>query len=288
MSAARVLLLSGLAALALAFAFDERLPTRRVLLPALHAEPAQSAVVQPAFMVQAGGVDYRIAPQADYDIAGLVVSRHDTSTWWNWIHAASNDHLNVADLCMVWGANAAEGAYEKMSFSSGQFVCYVKGDDPSAFRADYLRALSNNHLLTDSLAVARTLRDVRIGDQVRLRGQLVHYSHNAGFAFMRGTSLTREDTRQRRMRNAVRARRGSAAPGARMAALALWAGRAAASRWPASLVRRAAPAPVLNAAAPETARRDAGAWPTPARCAFAQRGLHRRAMLHSSCPWGTP
>lgn len=194
MSAARVLLLLGLAAVALAFAFDERLPTRRVLLPALHAEPAQSAVVQPAFMVQAGGVEYRIAPQADYDIAGLVVSRHDTSTWWNWIHAASNDHLNVADLCMVWGANAAEGAYEKMSFSSGQFVCYVKGDDPSAFRADYLRALSNNHLLTDSLAVARRLRDVRIGDQVRLRGQLVSYSHDAGFAFMRGTSLTREDT----------------------------------------------------------------------------------------------
>ncbi len=109
-------------------------------------------------------------------------------------HAANNDHLNVADLCMVWGANAAEGAYEKMPFSSGQFVCYVKGDDPSAFRADYLRALSNNHLLTDSPAVARKLRNLRIGDQVRLRGQLVNYSHNAGFAFTRGTSLSREDT----------------------------------------------------------------------------------------------
>ena len=29
---------------------------------------------------------------------------------------------------------------------------------------------------------------------MRLRGQLVSYSHNAGFAFTRGTSTTRDDT----------------------------------------------------------------------------------------------
>ncbi|WP_077002595.1 hypothetical protein [Variovorax sp. KK3] len=194
MSSARVLMVSGLAALAIGFLLEGRLPARQTLLPALHADPAQTMVERPAFMVRAGGVDYRIAPLADYDITGLVVSRHDTSSWWNWIHAASNDHLNVADLCMIWGANAADGAYEKMSFSSGQFVCYVEGKDPAAFRPEYLRALSNNHLLTDNPAVARRLRSLRIGDQIRLRGQLASYSHNAGFAFTRGTSLVREDT----------------------------------------------------------------------------------------------
>ncbi|VTU26314.1 hypothetical protein RA8CHR_03316 [Variovorax sp. RA8] len=193
-SAARTLLLLGAAALALGFAFDARLPARPLLLPATHADPVQTAAAQPAFATHVGGVDYRIAPAADYDIAGLVVSRHDAEAWWDWIHAASNDHLNVVDLCLIWGANAADGAYEKMSFSSGQFVCYVSSKDASVWRPEYLRSLSNNHLLTDSAAVARRLRGLRVGDQVRLRGQLASYSHDAGFAFTRGTSLTREDT----------------------------------------------------------------------------------------------
>ena len=57
-----------------------------------------------------------------------------------------------------------------------------------------MRALSNNHLLADRPAIAAKLRDVRIGDQVRIRGMLAEYSHNHGFAFKRGTSLTRDDT----------------------------------------------------------------------------------------------
>ena len=33
-----------------------------------------------------------------------------------------------------------------------------------------------------------------MGDQVRLTGDLASYSHDAGFAFTRGTSTVREDT----------------------------------------------------------------------------------------------
>ena len=194
MSLARLLLVGGTAALALGIAFDGHLPRADELLPALSDEPLQRAVAAPAFQAHAGQVDYRIAPVADYEITGLVVSRHDADTWWDWIHRASNDHLNVVDLCMVWGANAADGAYEKMSFSSGQFVCYYSSRDDTAWQPQYTRALSNNHLLTEDAHIARQLRNLRIGDQVRIGGQLASYSHDAGFAFTRGTSLTREDT----------------------------------------------------------------------------------------------
>ena len=57
-----------------------------------------------------------------------------------------------------------------------------------------MRALSNNHLLADRPSIVAKLRDVHIGDQVRIRGRLSQYAHNHGFAFMRGTSLTRDDT----------------------------------------------------------------------------------------------
>jgi hypothetical protein len=57
-----------------------------------------------------------------------------------------------------------------------------------------MRALANNHLLADRPSIVARLRSVRIGDQVRIRGALAEYSHNHGFAFTRGTSVTRDDT----------------------------------------------------------------------------------------------
>lgn len=193
-SQASALLIAGAMATALGLAFAGKLPARARLAPSIATEPLQTPPPSgAAFTAHRGGVDYTVRPLADYEIHGLVVSRHHTDAWWDWIHAASNDHLNVVDLCVVWGANAADGAYEKMKFSSGQFVCYVSTDDSSVWQPRYVRALSNNHLLTDNARIARALRNVRVGDQIRLSGQLVEYSHQHGFAFTRGTSLTRDD-----------------------------------------------------------------------------------------------
>ncbi len=189
-----LLMTAACAAMAVGWMADGTLPARGRLAPALTGEPLQTPTAQAPFAVSAGGVRYQIKPVFDYDISGLVVSLHHSDTWWDWIHAASNDHLNVVDLCVVWGANAKAGAYKKMKFSSGQFVCYVSTSDPIAWQTQYVRALSNNHLLTDSPRIARQLSGLRVGDQIRLRGQLAEYSHHAGFAFTRGTSTTRDDT----------------------------------------------------------------------------------------------
>ncbi|MDR7377884.1 hypothetical protein J2X19_002563 [Rhodoferax ferrireducens] len=191
---AHTLLLAGLAGIATGWWTQGSLPAHQRLAPATLAEPLQTATSSAAFTARVGQVDYRITPRYDYELSGLVVSRHDSAAWWDWIHAASNDHLNVVDLCVVWGANAAAGAYERMAFSSGQFVCYFSTDDDATWRPDYVRALSNNHLLTDSPRIARQLRGMQVGDQIRLRGSLVEYAHNAGFAFFRGTSTSRDDT----------------------------------------------------------------------------------------------
>ena len=146
---ATTLLFAGAVAIALGLWFAGNLPARERLIRSIATEPLQTPAPSGAeFAAHRGGVDYTVRPLADYEIHGLVVSRHDSDAWWDWIHAASNDHLNVVDLCVVWGANAADGAYEKMKFSSGQFVCYVSTNDSSAWQPQYIRALSNNHLLT--------------------------------------------------------------------------------------------------------------------------------------------
>ncbi len=53
--------------------------------------------------------------------------------------------------------------------------------------------LSNNHLLTDDPAINDVIMDARVGDRVRLKGQLASY-RNLGNGFFRDTSTVRDDT----------------------------------------------------------------------------------------------
>lgn len=194
MSLARLMGLIGLALVAVGLGFCGRLPPPQALDTAVREEPKQTPTRVAPFSVGAGGVEYRIAPEFDYDIAGLVVSRHDSETWWDTIHADSNDHLNVADLCLVWGTNAADGAYRHMRFHNAQFTCYYAYAGDAPVTKAHVRAVSNNHLLTADRATARAIRGLRVGDQVRLRGQLASYSHTSGLVFHRGTSTSRDDS----------------------------------------------------------------------------------------------
>jgi len=189
-----LLMLCGSVLLALSLWRSESLPEADQLDPLLQNEPVQYPVYLPPFQATAGGVTYTIKPLAQYELWGLVVSQHDTSTWWNWIHAAWNDHLNVMDLCVVFAENAERGAYKGLDYSSGQFQCVVQTHSDRLWQAFSMRALANNHLLADDKALVRRLRGVRVGDQVHLTGYLSEYSHQVGGGFQRGTSLTRDDT----------------------------------------------------------------------------------------------
>lgn len=185
---------TGAVLLAASLLLRDALPGPAELRPELRLEPLQSPTQATPFQTAVDGVSYTVKPIADYEIWGLVVSNHDTTAWWDWIHKASNDHLNVVDLCVVFAENVTSGGYVGLDYSSGQFVCYVQTSSAAAFQRFSMRALSNNHLLADRRSIIARLRDVRIGDQVRIRGWLSEYAHNHGFAFTRGTSLTREDS----------------------------------------------------------------------------------------------
>jgi hypothetical protein len=134
-------------------------------------------------------------PVASYDIKGLVVSEHDSKTWWDYVHKASGDFINTNDVCVVWGADAVSGIYREMSFSNSEWSCdfsYPKGPDANLFQAD---GLSTNHLLTERPVTARALRNVRVGDQIRIKGYLVNYANSKRAPEQyRISSTTRTDT----------------------------------------------------------------------------------------------
>jgi len=187
-------LLAGFLLTATAWWERDELPEPRALRGELREDPLQVAVQRAPFQTTVGGVTYSVRPLYSYDISGLVVSMHDSDSWWDWIHKAWNDRLNVVDLCVIYGENARSGGYLGLNYSSGEFVCNVSTSSTERWQAFSMPALSNNHLLADSPALASRLRQVRVGDQVRIRGYLAEYSHSHGFAFFRGTSTTRLDT----------------------------------------------------------------------------------------------
>lgn len=189
------MLAAGFGLLIAALWLRHDLPAPNRLLDDLRQEPEQVQVREAPFNTTVGGVTYTIKPLFSYELHGLVVSMHDSSTWWDYLHREWNDHLNVVDFCVIWGNNASSGAYRGIEFSSGQFTCNFRTSSAAVFEAFNMAGISNNHLLTDEALIAKKLRSVRIGDQVRFRGWLAEYSHNhGGQPFQRGTSTVRTDT----------------------------------------------------------------------------------------------
>lgn len=173
---------------------SEMLPPPSALKAALFNEPVQRPDQTAPFQVVSHQITYTISPLFSYDLSGLVVSKHNADSWWDYIHRESNDHINVTDLCVIWGNNARNGAYQEFTFFNQQFTCNIETRSEAAYAAFDQTAVSNNHLLTVDKRLARLMRNVRVGDQVHFRGYLAVYSHHQGFAFRRGTSTVRTDT----------------------------------------------------------------------------------------------
>jgi hypothetical protein len=183
-------------ALALLFAVAwfrvQELPLPAEIDPALLREPVQEDVLGNDFEFEYKGKDYHVIPQADYELWGLVVSQNDINAWFNYYH--DKNSVNLKDVCVVWGENIRNGAYRdrKVSYKSGEWTCYyyIKGRLENPF---YGNKLSNNHLLSDSEEIRGVIRQLNVGDQIRLSGWLVDYAEK-GTNWYRSTSLSRDDT----------------------------------------------------------------------------------------------
>ncbi|MDX1516583.1 MAG: hypothetical protein R3288_07075 [Woeseiaceae bacterium] len=161
------------------------------VMPPVRNEPLQKATDKRAFDVRYRDIDYRVEPQFDYELSGVVVSyRHHEGN--SRMHRRANDHLNMLDVCVVWGDNAGNPALQKFDFWNGIFTCRFQTRDGDAWKAFKPAQLSNNHLISDDDYIRDRVRDIKVGDQVFVRGYLASYSNPQGGR--RGTSTTRLDT----------------------------------------------------------------------------------------------
>jgi hypothetical protein len=98
----------------------------------------------------------------------------------------------VADLCVVWSDTAFAPTLAELDFWNGVFTCNVQTRDSVAWANFKMDQLSNNHLISASPLIRDRVADVRIGDQIRIKGKLARYGAVGGG--LRGTSTTRDDT----------------------------------------------------------------------------------------------
>jgi hypothetical protein len=178
------------ATLAVSFWKRNDLPSARDLVPQLAAEPAQRETTKRPFTVEYAGVQYAVEPKFAYDLSGMVVSyrQHDGESL---MHRSSNDHLNMADLCVTWGDTAASPHLNEISFWNGIFTCNFQTSSQTAWESIRPQQISNNHLLSADDLIRDQVGKVKIGDQVHIRGWLASYGSGPHH---RGTSTTREDT----------------------------------------------------------------------------------------------
>ena len=168
------------------------LPGPAAVQAPVRVEPQQSKARMPVREVVYRDVTYEIEPLYEYDIAGVVVSYryHDSEN--SRLHRLSNDHLNLVDLCLVWGENAGNPALDAIEFWNGIFTCNVSTRDREAWDRFDMNQLSNNHLISADPFIRERLAGLKVGDQVRLRGYLSRYGPVD--QPKRDTSTTRTDT----------------------------------------------------------------------------------------------
>lgn len=152
--------------------------------------PQQTGTDRRSFEAVWDGVAYRVDPEYDYDLVGMIVSfrHHDENSR---MHRLADDHLNMLDVCVVWGNNTSGAQLDKIDFWNGIFTCNVKTRDQAAWESFDMYQLSNNHLISDDDFIRDQVRKVKVGDQVRIQGVLASYESPGG---LRGTSTTRTDT----------------------------------------------------------------------------------------------
>jgi len=167
------------------------LPRNVELLAALADEPKQTQTRKKAFEAVYNDVKYLVEPEYEYELYGMIVSyRHHEGN--SRMHLQASDHLNMLDVCVVWGDNASNPLIHKIDFWNGIFTCNVKTRDQEAWDSFDMVQLSNNHLISDDNFIRDQVKGISIGDQIRVRGYLASYSNERGGK--RGTSTTRLDT----------------------------------------------------------------------------------------------
>jgi len=183
------LLLGAIALTVVAWFMKGRLVTAAAVEAALLQEPEQGTTAREPFEFEYKGQQCRVKPVATYELWGLVVSHNNIESIADLYHDSTS--VDTKDLCVIWGSNLEGDDFRQVEYESGSWTCYFQY--PKGVRFAH-NELGNNHLITDNPAIRDQIAEVKVGDQIRMRGLLVDYQMDDWESFWRRSSTVRTDT----------------------------------------------------------------------------------------------
>jgi hypothetical protein len=129
---------------------------------------------------------YRLEPLANYEIEARVLGREAYRT-------GREAELSPLDLALGWGAMSDSAVLSQLSISQGgRFYFYRWQNQPPIPSDEIAEHSANIHLIPANDYIRDALDAVRVGQVVRMRGQLVEARASDGWKWR--SSLTRNDT----------------------------------------------------------------------------------------------
>ena len=186
-----LLIITSLLTCGISFYMKKQLPPQESLLPEINKLPIQTGTSAEPFSFKFKNTNYEVTPKADYELWGLVVTHNYINNISDIYH--DEESLDLKDICVIWGQNAKTGVYEKGKYKSGSWTCYWRFKSGEAWSQFSESQIANNHLITSDPTIQNQIRNVRIGDQVHIKGYLADYK-NENTGWKRETSMTRKDT----------------------------------------------------------------------------------------------
>ena len=142
--------------------------------PAVLGQSIQNKIENASLIkFEKNGYAYVLTPLYDYEINALIVSKLN----YRLFSIEKFDRVLSSDLCLIWGGNVGSGLYKDKSlkFSQDCRWCFARwyGDVKMNWEE-----FSNNHLLINDSVVESKVRSLVVGDQVKIKGQLVNIKAN--------------------------------------------------------------------------------------------------------------
>ena len=129
---------------------------------------------------------YELTPRAEFEIRARVLARKDYS-W------GTEADLSPVDLALGWGVMSDQAVLDRIEISQGSRWYYTRYELPAPIsEKEIIQNSGNMHMVPAQNRIRKKLKDVRVGDIVRLRGRLVDIDHPSGWHWR--TSLSRDDT----------------------------------------------------------------------------------------------
>ena len=128
---------------------------------------------------------YTLTPLADFDVEARLLSRHNYA-----FDGASS--LAPVDFALGWDRMSDSAVIDQLDLrQTGRFLFWgIRGTPPIPAK-EIVHSAANMHLIPATASIARVLDRIRVGEIVRLRGQLVDARRSDGWRIT--SSLTRED-----------------------------------------------------------------------------------------------